>query len=132
MSVGVAGATAWLQWLAVALGGAVGSVLRWRVAVWLNNPGHVFPLGTLAVNCVGGLLIGMAVAWFDRVPDELWRLLLITGLLGGLTTFSSFSAESLSLLQRGHWSGALWHSFAHVAGGLGFAALGHWLMRLSA
>ena len=119
--------------LAVAGGAAAGGVARWRVGVWLHGaqPGGV-PLGTLAVNCVGGLLIGMALAWFERVPNEALRLLLVTGFLGGLTTFSSFSGESLVLLQRGQLSSALGHTAAHVLGSLGFAALGYWVLHARA
>ena len=79
---------------------------------------------TLLVNCVGGLLIGAALAWFERSPNELLRLLLVTGFLGGLTTFSAFSVESLMLLQRGHWGLAAAHTVAHVMGALGCAAIG--------
>ena len=70
----------------------------------------------MLVNCVGGLLIGMALAWFERSPNELLRLLLVTGFLGGLTTFSAFSVESLMLLQRGQWVLASAHTLAHVLG----------------
>ena len=104
--------------LAVAIGAALGGLLRWAVALWLNQQWSGFPLGTLLVNCVGGLLIGAALAWFSRSPNELLRLLLVTGFLGGLTTFSSFSGESLLLLQRGEWPLAFAHSAAHLLGSL--------------
>ena len=78
---------------------------------------------------VGGLLIGLALEWFGRTPDELLRLLLVTGFLGGLTTFSSFSGESLALLQRGEFSLALTHTLAHVLGSLLAAAAGLRLMQ---
>lgn len=121
--------TAWGAALAVALGGATGSVLRWRVGLWLNPLGGPLALGTLAVNVLGGLLIGLSLAWFERHPDEGLRLGLVTGLLGGLTTFSAFSAESLQLLLRGEPGLALLHTLVHVLGGLGAAALGWWLLR---
>ncbi|ASM78391.1 camphor resistance protein CrcB [Vitreoscilla filiformis] len=121
---------AWLLGLAVALGGGVGSVLRWRIGLWLNPLALPFSAGTLAVNCVGGLLIGLLVVWFEEHPSELGRLALITGGLGGLTTFSAFSAESLSLLLRGLPGLALVHSLAHLLGALACAALGWWLGRL--
>lgn len=121
---------AWLLGLAVALGGGVGSVLRWRIGLWLNPLALPFAAGTLAVNCVGGLLIGLLVVWFEEHPSELGRLALITGGLGGLTTFSAFSAESLSLLLRGLPGLALAHSLAHLLGALACAALGWWLGRL--
>lgn len=118
----------WAQALAVAAGAAVGALLRWGAGVWLNNA--AFALGTLVVNCVGGLLIGMALVWFDRTPHELARLLLVTGFLGGLTTFSAFSGESLGYLQRGQYGWALVHTLSHVLGALACAALGFRLMRV--
>jgi CrcB protein len=117
------------QLLAVALGAAAGAVLRWLTALWLNSAWGGFALGTLAVNCVGGLLIGVSLAVFARAPNEMARLLLVTGFLGGFTTFSAFSAESLSLLQAGRFTLAALHSFAHVAGALACTALGHALAR---
>lgn len=120
----------WLQMLVVALGAAVGAVLRWWAGLWLNAYWAGFPLGTLLVNCVGGLLIGVALAWFERTPDEFLRLLLVTGFLGGLTTFSSFSGESLILLHRGEYALALAHTAAHVLGALGCAAFGFWALNL--
>ena len=108
----------------VAIGSAAGGLLRWQVGLWLNARWSGFPLGTLAVNCVGGFLIGIALAWFARQPNEALRLLLVTGFLGGLTTFSSFSGESLALLQRGHFALAAAHTLLHVAGSLICANLG--------
>ncbi|WP_119154351.1 fluoride efflux transporter CrcB [Caldimonas tepidiphila] len=119
------GTLALSQALAVALGAALGALLRWQAGLWLNGAWGALPLGTLLVNCAGGLLIGAALAWFGRHPDELLRLLLVTGFLGGLTTFSAFSAESLLMLQRQEWGAALAHALAHVLGALGAAALGH-------
>jgi CrcB protein len=120
----------WVQIGAVAVGAAVGAVLRWWAGVAFNGQWSGFPLGTLIVNCVGGLLIGAALVWFDRTPNEVLRLLLVTGLLGGLTTFSAFSGESLALLQRGDHGWALAHASAHVLGSLACAALGFRLMRI--
>jgi fluoride exporter len=119
----------WMQALAVALGGAIGSLLRWRISLWLNPLAFPFALGTLAVNCVGGLLIGFGLVAFERHPNETVRLLLITGGLGGLTTFSAYSAESLALLVRGEPGVALAHTLAHVLGALVFAGLGWWAGR---
>lgn len=124
------GAFPWAQALAVGAGAAVGAFLRWVAGLWFNTQGSVLPLGTLLVNCVGGLLIGAALVWFDRTPNELMRLLLVTGFLGGLTTFSAFSGESLSLLQRGEYLWALAHTLAHVVGSLAFAFAGFRLMRV--
>lgn len=115
----------WSQVVAVAVGAALGALLRWRAGVWFNPLWHGFPLGTLVVNCVGGLLIGIALFAFEQVPNPWLQLLLVTGFLGGLTTFSSFSAESLALLQRGAWGLAAAHTLAHVLGALGCAALGY-------
>jgi fluoride exporter len=119
----------WAQILAVGIGAAVGAWLRWLAGLWLNGQGAGFPLGTLLVNCAGGLMIGAAVVWFDRTPNEVLRLLLVTGFLGGLTTFSAFSGESLSLVQRGEYGWALAHTLAHVVGSLACAAVGFRLMR---
>jgi CrcB protein len=119
-----------LQAAAVATGAAVGALLRWGTGLALNALWAGFPLGTLLVNCLGGLLIGVAMVWFARSPHEVLRLLLVTGLLGGFTTFSSFSAESLGLIQRGDWGLALLHSTAHLLGALACTALGFALARL--
>ena len=114
----------WPQIAVISLGASFGAVLRWLAGVWLNERWNGFPLGTLFVNCLGGLLVGMALVWFERTPDETMRLLVVTGLLGGFTTFSAFSVESLIMLQRGEWGLALAHTLAHVVGALAFAALG--------
>ncbi len=119
-----AAALPWMQAAAVAVGAAVGALLRWQAGLWLNAAWPGFPLGTLVVNCVGGLLIGASIAVFNEWSADLLRLLLVTGLLGGLTTFSAFSAESLLLLERGQWALAAGHTLAHVLGSLACAALG--------
>jgi CrcB protein len=119
----------WSQVLAVAIGAATGGLARWLAGLWLNPQWSGFPLGTLLVNCAGGLMIGMSLAWFERAPNETLRLLLVTGFLGGLTTFSSFSGESLVLLQRGEVGLAFAHTAFHVFGSLGCAAMGFWVMR---
>jgi len=103
--------------LAVALGGVVGCLLRWLAGVWLNTRWEAFPLGTLFVNCA-------ALFWFERTPDETLRLLVVTGVLGGFTTFSSFSVESLVMLQRGQYALAAAHALAHVLGALVCAGIG--------
>ena len=114
----------WLGIAAVSAGAVVGSLLRWAAGLWLNARWAGFPLGTLFVNCVGGLVIGVVLFWLERSPNELLRLLLVTGLLGGFTTFSSFSVESLIMLQRGQLLLALGHTLAHVFGALTCAAVG--------
>ena len=113
---------------AVSLGAALGALLRWQAGVRMGAVAAGFPLGTLAVNCVGGLAIGVAYAWLEQRPHEMWRLFAVTGFLGGLTTFSAFSGESLLLLQRREWALALAHSAAHVVGALACTALGFALM----
>lgn len=113
--------------LAVAVGAALGALARWQAAVWLNSRHPHLPLGTLLVNVVGGLLIGVALVVFSRPDQQIWRLLTVTGFLGGLTTFSAFSAESLALLQRGAWGWALAHGGLHLFGALAAAAAGAWI-----
>jgi CrcB protein len=120
----------WATMLAVALGAAIGAVLRWAAGVWMNPFWPGFPLGTLVVNCAGGFMIGAALIGFERWPSELPRAFVITGFLGGLTTFSAFSGESLHLLQRGQWIMAVWHASAHVFGSLVCVAAGFALARL--
>ena len=126
-------AVPWAQVCAVAGGAAIGALLRWLAGVWLNGPASRaigFPLGTLLVNCAGGLMIGAALMAFERMPNEFYRLLIVTGFLGGLTTFSSFSIESLIMIQRGEWALATGHTLAHVLGSLVFAAIGFSIARL--
>ena len=96
------------------------------MGLWLN-PGHAnLPLGTLAANLVGGYGIGLALAWFSHAPglSPEWRLFIITGLLGGLTTFSTFSAETMHLLLRQQYGWALTTIGVHVLGSLGMTLLG--------
>ena len=121
----------WLEIAAVSAGAVVGSLLRWAAGIWLNARWAGFPLGTLFVNCVGGLVIGAVLFWLERSPNELLRLLLVTGLLGGFTTFSAFSVESLIMLQRGELALAVGHTLAHVAGSLACAALGYRIAQLA-
>ena len=126
---GLATGVTLLQAGAVAAGAAIGALMRWGAGLAINSLWAGFPIGTLLVNALGGLLVGVAMVWFSRSPDELMRLLLVTGLLGGFTTFSAFSAESLGLLQRGDWALALLHSAAHLLGALACTALGFALAR---
>jgi CrcB protein len=118
-----------VHWAAVAGGSAIGAMARWAAGLAFNALWAGFPLGTLMVNCIGGALIGMAMVWFQQSSHETMRLFLVTGVLGGFTTFSSFSAESLGLLQQGEWPMALVHTLAHVLGALACTALGFALMR---
>lgn len=109
-----------LNWLAVGLGAALGAWLRWALAVVLGQLHAHIQVGTLAANLIGGYLIGIALGVFDGVAlsSPAWRLFVITGFLGGLTTFSSFSAESMVLLQRGHLAWALGHAVVHLFGSI--------------
>jgi len=99
----------WSGFIAVGVGAAVGAWLRWGLGMALNPLFPTLPLGTLAANLIGGLLIGFAMELLTRhavLPPEV-RLLVVTGFLGGLTTFSTFSAEVVTLLLRREW---LWGS----------------------
>ena len=107
--------------LAVALGAALGALVRWQAGVVAEQPAPAAAARHPGVNVVGGLLIGMALVLLARPDQQLWRLLVITGFLGGLTTFSAFSGESLALIQRGAWGWALAHSLLHLLGALGAA-----------
>ena len=111
----------------VGVGAALGAWLRWGLSLLLNPSHPHFPVGTWVANLAGGLLIGVSLAWFSRHPelDAAWRLAAVTGFLGALTTFSTFSIESLILLQRGQFAWALLHSAAHLFGSLVAAAIGY-------
>jgi len=106
--------------LAVVVGGAIGCVLRWLISVRFNALFPNLPPGTLIVNLVGGFIIGMALAYFMKNPqlDPAWKLLIVTGLCGGMTTFSSFSAEIMLLLQSGNYLWAMLSIMTHVIGSL--------------
>ena len=111
---------------AISLGAALGAVLRWGLGVGLNHLLPAMPPGTLAANLVGGYLVGLAIALFaqaPQVPAE-WRLFVITGFLGGLTTFSTFSAEVVHALQQGRLGWAAATVSTHVLGSLGLTLLG--------
>ena len=111
---------------AISLGASVGAVARWQLSLALNALFPLLPLGTLAANLIGGYLIGIAVAWFAFHPGVApeWRLLIITGFLGGLTTFSTFSAEVVSLIQAQRLGWAMMTIMAHLIGSLAMTALG--------
>ena len=105
---------------AISLGAALGAVLRWLLGLGLNHLLPTLPLGTLAANLVGGYLVGLAVALFAQGPTLApeWRLFVITGFLGGLTTFSTFSAEVVQALQQGRTGWAAATVVVHVTGSL--------------
>ncbi len=112
--------------IAVFAGAGFGALLRWAFSLWLNPLWPALPLGTVAANLVGGLLVGLAVAFFTayhQLPQE-WRLFAITGFLGGLTTFSTFSAEVVGMLMRQQPLLALGTAALHLAGSFGLTWLG--------
>ncbi|HBP1408271.1 TPA: fluoride efflux transporter CrcB, partial [Pseudomonas aeruginosa] len=106
----------WKSILAIALGAALGALLRWFLGLKLNSLLSSIPPGTLLANLVGGYVIGAAIAYFAQAPGIApeWRLLIITGFCGGLTTFSTFSAEVVSLLQEGRLGWAAGAIATHV------------------
>ena len=115
-----------MSFAAVGLGAALGAWLRWGLGLWLGGLHGLVQVGTLAANLVGGYLVGLALGFFAGQPDlaPAWRLFAITGFLGGLTTFSSFSGESVTLLQRGEVGWALVHTALHLFGSLLLCAAG--------
>lgn len=111
------------QWLAVGGGAALGAWVRWGLGIALNA--SILPLGTLVANLGGGLLMGMAMAYFIATPNQNeLRLFVTTGFLGGLTTFSAFSAEAFSFLQKQQYAWAAVHISSHVVGSLVMTAMG--------
>ena len=116
-----------MQWLAVGGGAAIGAWIRWGLGIALNA--SMLPMGTLITNLGGGLLMGMAMAYFastsaqDTLQHTL-RLLVMTGFLGGLTTFSAFSAEAFNFLQKQQYAWAAGHIASHVIGSLLMTAIG--------
>ena len=118
--------------LSIALGAALGALLRFALAEGLNHVFPTLPMGTLAANLLGGFLMGItlaAVVAFPNLPPQ-WRLFITTGFLGGLTTFSTFSAESFLLLQRSQYSASAVHLLTHVFGALACTVAGFALGRL--
>lgn len=115
-----------LSIVAISVGASLGALLRWFLGTKLNALFPSIPPGTLTANLVGGYLVGIAVAYFSShpsLPPE-WRLLIVTGFLGGLTTFSTFSAEVVAQLMAGRMMWALSGIAAHVAGSLLMTLLG--------
>ena len=112
--------------VAVGVGAAIGAWLRLGLSIWLNPQFTKFPVGTLAANLIGGFLVGLAIAYFAKHPElsPAWRLFAITGFLGGLTTFSTYSAEVVGLLERGDILPALVLALAHLIGSFALTALG--------
>ena len=116
---------------AICIGASAGALARWQLGLWLN-PSNLavgslsLPWGTLAANLVGGYLVGVCVAVFQAVPnlDPIWRLALVTGFLGALTTFSSFSAEVVTMLNQGRYALALLTAGLHLFGSLALTIIG--------
>ena len=115
-----------LGFVAIGVGAALGAWLRWLLGASFNAVLPYLPLGTLAANLVGGYLIGIAVEYFMQhaalAPE--WRLFIITGFLGGLTTFSTFSAEAVEVVMSGEYGWAALQVAAHLAGSLAMTVLG--------
>lgn len=123
----------WAVFLAVGTGAALGACGRWALSYLFNSKLAFLPLGTLLCNLLGGLLIGALTAWLSThlQVSPLWRLFLVTGLLGGLTTFSTFSAEGVQMMMAGEWLRALAHSCLHLFGSFAATALAFTLVKNS-
>lgn len=111
--------------LVVSLGAVLGALGRWELGKWLNASSK-FPVGTFVANMVGAFIIGVASSWLVSRPDlsQEWKLFIITGFLGSLTTFSSFSLETVTNIMAGRWQWAVLLVFSHVVGALLFTILG--------
>jgi CrcB protein len=116
---------------AICIGACAGALARWQLGLWLNPSSLAvgslsLPWGTLAANLIGGYLVGVCVAVFQAMPnlDPLWRLALVTGFLGALTTFSSFSAEVVTMLNQGRYALALLTAGLHLFGSLALTIFG--------
>jgi len=116
----------WTAVAAVSLGAALGGLLRWGLGMGLNHAFPALPPGTLVANLLGGYLVGLAMALLSQQPQlpPEWRLFVITGFLGGLTTFSTFSAEVVAALQQGRLGWAAATVGTHVLGSLALTMLG--------
>ena len=117
--------------LSIFIGAGLGALLSWGFSIGLNAVFPMVPLGTLASNLIGAYLIGVAVVFFTAkagLPPE-WRLFVITGFMGGLTTFSTFSAEVVTLIAQGQSAWALIEAALHVFGSFALTGLGIWTAR---
>ena len=124
-----------LSVIAICVGACLGALARWQLGLWLNPPtseAGLFPWGTLAANLMGGYLIGLCMGIFQNLPqiDPEWRLLCITGFLGALTTFSTFSIEVVGMLQQGRLLLALSTASVHLIGSLLLTYLGLYTVKL--
>jgi CrcB protein len=111
--------------IAICTGACLGALARWQLSVHFNMLGWL-PWGTLCANLIGGYLVGVCVAVFQQMPelDPLWRLLLVTGFLGALTTFSSFSSEVVQMLLNARYATALLTAGLHLFGSLALTLAG--------
>ena len=110
---------------AICLGACVGALARWQLGLWLNHPHALLPWGTLAANLIGGYLVGLLLAWAHHADlAPVWRLMLVTGFLGALTTFSSFSAEVVEMMLADRWGQALTTIALHLLGSLTMTFVG--------
>ena len=118
----------WKSVVAVCVGASLGALLRWALGAQFNSLWPELPPGTLLANLLGAYIIGLAIGFFLGAPGVApeWRLLIITGFCGGLTTFSTFSGEVVLLLQQGRWGWAAATTAAHVVGSvvMTFAGIG--------
>lgn len=116
----------WKTLLAIISGASLGAVLRWQLTLRLNYLFPLIPMGTLAANLTGAFIIGLAIAFFLEIPSITaeWRHFIITGFCGGLTTFSTFSAEVVSLFEQGKHGWSIATIFVHVGGSLMMTLLG--------
>ncbi|WP_110667738.1 fluoride efflux transporter CrcB [Salinicola halophilus] len=115
----------WISIVAISLGAAIGANLRWWLGAQYNGAFLHIPPGTLIANLVGAWLIGLALSFFqDSTLSVEWKLFAVTGLLGALTTFSTFSAEMVGAIQSGRWAWALTGTLVHVLGSFAMTALG--------
>lgn len=120
-----------LTFAAICIGASAGALARWQLGLWFNPSSLAvgsltLPWGTLAANLIGGYLVGVCVAVFQALPDldPMWRLALVTGFLGALTTFSSFSAEVVGMLNQGRYALALLTAGLHLFGSLALTIIG--------
>ena len=116
----------WKSIVAICVGASLGALFRWWLGTRLNSYFPAIPPGTLAANLIGGYIIGLGIAFFAAFPALApeWRLLIITGFCGGLTTFSTFSAEVVTLLQEGRGLSACGAIAAHLVGSLAMTLAG--------